>query len=226
MDQSIRKPRLSDILVTRIQEQILEYDLKPGDRLATEQELAKKFGVSRLAVREATKSLEFLGIIDSSPGRGLTVGTQAFERLIPLLRVHPANRNLRPKELIETRIIVETGALPFVGRKIAADQKVYFRLREINEQMQESKKLEQWIKYDIAFHRALLEESGLRTLVAFGELLEVFFHRYREGIKTKQWRGGALSHLRIINYLRAGKLAQACEELRTHISTHTEHFGK
>ncbi len=46
----------------------------PGDRLPTENQLAETFGISRLSVCEATKTLEFFGIIDSKSGVGLTVG--------------------------------------------------------------------------------------------------------------------------------------------------------
>src|SRR5579872_7006075 len=94
----IVRQRLSDVLVGRIHDQIVQKRLKPGDRLPTEQEMAKEFGVSRLSVREATKALGFLGIIESSPKRGVTVGTKAFERVIPLLRIHPASRDVTAEE--------------------------------------------------------------------------------------------------------------------------------
>ena len=53
---------------------ITSQGLKPGDRLPTEHELAASFGVSRLSLREATKALEFLGIVEAKPGCGLSVG--------------------------------------------------------------------------------------------------------------------------------------------------------
>lgn len=222
----IVRQRLSDILVGKINDHIAEKQLGPGDRLPTEQEMAEQFGVSRLAVREATKALGFLGIIDSSPGRGLTVGTLGFERVIPLLKVHPGSRNITADELIATRIVIETGALPFVMKRMAADADVYQRIRAINNRMQTSTRVDHWIKHDIAFHNALLEESGLRTLMAFGELLQLFFHRFREDVKQTDWQGGVESHLRIIDSLQKGNLLQAVEELRAHISAHTGKNGE
>jgi len=218
----IVRQRLSDVIVGKIHDHIVRERLKPGDRLPTEQELANRFGVSRLAVREATKALGFLGILESNPRRGLTVGYNAFERVIPLLRIHPSNRNIPPDELIATRIVIETGVLPYIMKRMAERPAIYERLRAINETMSQSTASEQWIRHDLVFHQALLEESGLKTLVAFGELLQLFFQQFREDVTPDEWRFGVIKHGRIIDALRAGRLLDAGEEMRTHISSHTE----
>ncbi len=217
----IVRQRLSDILVGKIHEHIVREKLDSGDRLPTEQEMARQFGVSRLAVREATKALGFLGILESSPRRGVTVGSNAFERVIPLLKIHPSSRNIPPEELIATRIIVETGCLPYIMRRMAGDNSIYRRLKQINDQMEDSGSLENFIQYDIAFHNALLEESGLKTLVTFGELLQLFFHRFREDVTHSEWKSGIEKHRRIIEFMQNGSLLEAIEELRSHISSHT-----
>ena len=53
-----------------IKSYIVQYSLKPGDLLPPEAELAQQLGVSRNSVREAVKSLETLGIIESRPRHG------------------------------------------------------------------------------------------------------------------------------------------------------------
>lgn len=55
--------------------------MKIDDQLATEQEMAKKFGVSRGSIREATKALNIIGLIKSGPRRGLTLGALNMDRL-------------------------------------------------------------------------------------------------------------------------------------------------
>jgi GntR family transcriptional repressor for pyruvate dehydrogenase complex len=61
----------------RIAEQILELiarsDLRPGDRMPTEHEIAAQLGTSRTVVREAIKILSALGRIKAQKGRGLYV---------------------------------------------------------------------------------------------------------------------------------------------------------
>ncbi len=76
----------------RLKTYIQSEKLVSGDRLPTETELAEMFGVSRLSLREATKALEFLGIIESRTGVGLTVGRIDLERVTDHLGFHPALR--------------------------------------------------------------------------------------------------------------------------------------
>ena len=48
----------------RIKQLIIENGLKPGDRLPTELEMADRFGVSRVSVREATKDRNIFYMVD------------------------------------------------------------------------------------------------------------------------------------------------------------------
>ncbi|MEI8384207.1 MAG: GntR family transcriptional regulator, partial [Planctomycetota bacterium] len=75
MMETIERSKLRDVVADRLKTFILDGNLKSGDRLPTEAELAARFGVSRPSLREATKSLEFLGIVEARPGRGLIVGS-------------------------------------------------------------------------------------------------------------------------------------------------------
>lgn len=66
----IQTGRLYEQIVKQIQGRILCGDLKVGDRLPPERELADQFQVSRTAVREAVKALCEQGLVDVHPGRG------------------------------------------------------------------------------------------------------------------------------------------------------------
>ncbi len=61
-----------------IKDQIQSGNLKPGDQLETEIELAKRFDVSRLTVNKAISRLAFDGLIDRIPGRGSFVKQNVF----------------------------------------------------------------------------------------------------------------------------------------------------
>lgn len=52
---------------------IIKNDLKSGDPLPTEQAMCQMLGVSRNVLREAMKSMELMGMIESCPGRGTVV---------------------------------------------------------------------------------------------------------------------------------------------------------
>lgn len=53
--------QIADIL----RERIMSGEFKPGDILPSERELAEEMQVSRIPVREAMKSLEYLGVVSS-----------------------------------------------------------------------------------------------------------------------------------------------------------------
>jgi len=220
MQKLVERRSLSDLVAAGIKQHIVDNRLKPGDRLPTENALADQFGVSRVSVREATKALGFLGILESAPRRGLTVGNVNMTRVTEYLGFHLAINDFPAAQLLESRIIVETGGLPHVMRRMVADPEIYGDLNRLAGEFRQAHDLQTWIELDIAFHRALLESSGLEPLVAFNDLLQVFFIRFRESVKSAQWKRGIESHQRIIDHLRDQKLEEACDELRRHIESH------
>jgi DNA-binding FadR family transcriptional regulator len=219
---TVPRPKIRDLVALQLKSYITTRDLKPGDRLPTETELAALFGVSRLSLREATKSLEFLGIVEARPGLGLTVGQVNMDRVTEYLGFHPALQQASPAQLIQTRIVIETGVLPYIMRQMRQDAAVYAALKQLNDQLRRAKELARWVELDIAFHRLLVESSGLSPLLAFNDLLAVFFQRFRESVKKAEWKQGIESHQRLIDALRDQKLDAACDELRRHVESHSQ----
>ena len=85
----IQAERLYERIAQQIEQRLLTGDLKVGDWLPPERELAEQFGVSRTAVREAVKALRQKGLVEVQPGRGtfITDGTsRAMRHSLDLLR--------------------------------------------------------------------------------------------------------------------------------------------
>lgn len=220
MLKALPRRKMRDVIAERIKSYIISEGLVPGDRLPTETELAESFGVSRLSLREATKALEFLGILESRTGVGLTVGQIDLQRVTGHLGFHPALHSADPEQLIDSRIIIETGVLPHVARRMADDPSLYDALQSVVDRLHSVRKLEDKIALDIEFHKVLIESSGLQPLVAFADLLQVFFRQFRDSVKQAEWKSGIESHQRIIDALREGEVDCAVEELRQHIGSH------
>jgi GntR family transcriptional repressor for pyruvate dehydrogenase complex len=220
MLETIERSKLRDVVASRLKAYIIDRSLMPGDRLPTETQLASQFGVSRLSLREATKSLEFLGIVKAKPGIGLTVGQIRLDRVTEYLGLHPAVRDVSPDVLIDTRVIVETGALAHVAKRMRNDPTIHERLDGINCELQQARTLQRWIELDISFHRELIQASGLFPLTAFGDVLAVFFQRFRTSVKKAEWTKGIASHKEIIDSLQAGRVTDADRLLRVHIESH------
>ncbi|MAI08371.1 MAG: hypothetical protein CMF61_05365 [Magnetococcales bacterium] len=78
MNQSVNLPlvdsqprvRRSTYIANHLRNMIFTGALKPGDRLPTEEQLCKHFGVSRTTLRESVQMLRVSGLLDVTPGRG------------------------------------------------------------------------------------------------------------------------------------------------------------
>ena len=67
MRNDMRSYRGTDVLpmatAQKVKTMIIQRDMKPGDRLPTETELAERFGVSRSTLREAMKFLRAENVV-------------------------------------------------------------------------------------------------------------------------------------------------------------------
>ena len=75
--QPVRTRRGFEAVCDRIREQLMSGELKPGDQLPGERELAERFGIGRAAARDALRSLEVSGVVEaeeSAPRPGACCG--------------------------------------------------------------------------------------------------------------------------------------------------------
>lgn len=73
--------RLYEKILDQIEEQFKRGELKPGDRLPSERDLAEHIGVSRGTLREAFRVLENQGIIETRPGGGRFIRKVEYSEL-------------------------------------------------------------------------------------------------------------------------------------------------
>lgn len=77
-----RRGLVREVVQDEIKRYILTNNLRPGDSLPPEGELARQLGVGRNSVREAVKSLQALGILDVRVGQGLAVRDFTMEPVL------------------------------------------------------------------------------------------------------------------------------------------------
>ena len=65
-----RTATMSTQIVAQVREALFAKELRPGDFLGTEKDLAERFGVSRIVARDALRTLEAQGIVDIKVGAG------------------------------------------------------------------------------------------------------------------------------------------------------------
>ena len=107
--RTLGRERLIDRAVEAIKDYILANELQGGDRLPSEQDLARALGVSRNVVRQAVSSLETLGIVRAAQGRGIYVADLADTDVFRQLAAWLDTGDLDDAEYYQVRAIFERG---------------------------------------------------------------------------------------------------------------------
>lgn len=161
--------RLYEEIVTAIEEQVTQGELKPGDKLPSERELSEQFNVSRTAVREAVKALREKGMVVVHPGRGTFITNESSEVIQNYLGTQLRFSSgdgfsdlLQVREMLEPEIAAATCD--------TATQKDIELLQQIMEKMDAFVETSQnfngaaFIEANLVFHN-LLAEMTRNTLV-------------------------------------------------------------
>lgn len=102
--------RFYEYVIENIRQMIANGELQAGQKLPSERELAEKFNVSRVPIREALKILEYMGVLDSSPGDGTYLKNISVESLINKMNFSFVATADTLRDLLELRIVLETFA--------------------------------------------------------------------------------------------------------------------
>jgi len=163
----VRQLRVFEEIVAQLKESILSGRFKPGDKLPTERELVEEFRVSRVAIREALRTLENSGFIVTRQGAngGAYVTDLSFEFLAnAFVDLFLADKISIP-ELHRVRLVIE----PEIARLAALGITPEFTQRLMKaleaEEVPTSSLLED-IKIKTAVHYILAEMCGNRFFEA------------------------------------------------------------
>ena len=174
MYKTIQSSRLYEQIVKQIEDSIERGDLKEGDQLPAERELALQFGVSRTAVREAVKALREKGLVEAYPGRGTFITSETsnsirltFDRMI---KSGPREGTLH---LVEVREILEPEIAALAAKRVTEES--LNELREAIAIMDGAKgDPDSFIEADLDFHLALAEAAANPL-----DFVAHRFHRWR-----------------------------------------------
>lgn len=160
MYKAIQASRLYEQIVQQIEGSILKGELIEGSQLPAERDLAKQFGVSRTAVREAIKALQEKGLVDAFPGRGTFVtngNSNSMRRSLD--RIIKSGETDGWEYLVEAREILEPEIAALAA--VRADDQDLAAMRDAVAVMDQAKRdSDAFIEADLDFHLALAEAAG------------------------------------------------------------------
>ncbi len=180
MYSPIHSGRLYEQIVAQIEERILNGELRPGDKLPAERELADQFGVSRTAIREAMKALTHSGLVVIQPGRGTFVtdiSSKVVRHSFDML-VRGSNET-GIKDLIEVREILEPEIAALAAVRAGSEdiESMEEAVRAMDMAMDD---LETFIEADLDFHLALAQGSNNVLIPALIDTLVELLREHRK----------------------------------------------
>lgn len=157
--------RAHEVVLDRVEWQILDGSLGVGDLLPAERELSSRLDVSRAAVREAVRAVQAQGVVTSQVGASASGGTRisALPKsvLARFLRLHVALANLPVDDVLEVRVALERLSVrEAVEQTRDADLRALRAAVEVMEQPDVDE--ERFNDADTAFHVALADVSANR----------------------------------------------------------------
>lgn len=191
-------------LVAQLRDEIIRGNFVPGERLRLE-DLAERFEVSTMPIREALSALESEGLVVIRPHRGAHVTSFTAAEL---------------SELYEIRAVLEQLAtLKAVPHLTPADLN---RLQELVDQMQVADggfDVAPFSKLNMAFHQVIYDRAGMPQLSAqIRDLrfrVQHYLHKHLES--TNYSMTGNSEHQRLIDLIRDGNAEAAGDEMYHHI---------
>ena len=157
--------RATDQAIAKIKELISSGEFTAGDRLPTERELTRQFGVSRSSLREAVRALALVGVLESRVGDGTYVTTLEPELLLTgigfLSDLAKADSLL---EMHQVRRLLEPEATRLATARLTEED--FQRLEECLRRMETADSEPAFIEADTAFHRVILDACGNATLAS------------------------------------------------------------
>jgi GntR family transcriptional repressor for pyruvate dehydrogenase complex len=226
IDYKVIKINLYEQIADTLEQAIMRSEMKV-EKLPSEQELSKRFSVSRTVIREALKVLKERGLIQSRNGEGSYISkpntdtiSNAINRIIQLDNI--SNDNLHG-----IRLILETA-----GARLAAQ---YARPEDIEDMKSILKGMadgslppDKRILLDTKFHIVIAQASGNELLRMFVEVMTILLKDYMAkgmfgiaGIKNT-----LAQHRKIVEALEKGDPDLAEKTIRDHLVAARENVNK
>jgi GntR family transcriptional regulator, transcriptional repressor for pyruvate dehydrogenase complex len=173
---------VTDSAIDKIKDMITSGELRPGDRLPKEADLAERLGLSRNSLREAVKALSLIRVLDVRQGDGTYVTSLQPQLLLDALTfVVDFHRDDTVLEFFEVRRILEPAATAMAAQNMSDGD--IAKLRGVLDELDEDPTAEALVANDLEFHRQIAAGSGNSVLCSLIESLS------GPTTRARIWRG-------------------------------------
>ncbi len=183
----IRPKKISEEIVEQIKALISKGQLKPGERIPSERDLAALLGVSRPSVREAIMVLEAMGLLESRQGGGTYVRSLTESVLADPLTTMVEKDPLLLQALVEVRMGIESWAAFLAASR--ATQEEIDTLAKLLKEMERQAARGGWDpKVDAQFHYTITTATHNTLQLHVLDTIRGLFHATIELALTEFYR--------------------------------------
>jgi GntR family transcriptional regulator, transcriptional repressor for pyruvate dehydrogenase complex len=226
MNEAPKRPNGKDTegstgqVVSHVRGLIERGELKPGDRLPAERDLAPQIGVSRPTVRAGLRALAAMGVVQSRRGSGTYIPSGppmlGSEPLSFLAALHGFTR----EEMYEARRILEVGAAGLAAERATPEQLATLA-EEVASLFASMDDPQRFLVHDINFHRAVAGASGNPIVATLVEMIAgLYYDRRRDTASratNRNLRDSSEMHRRIYQAIRGRNADAASEAMNEHL---------
>jgi len=203
-------------------------ELRPGDRLPTERELARLFGVSRPTLRAGISSLSAVGVIRSRSGTGTFVAEAEGSPSLDSGPLHlmASLHGFTSAEILEARRSLEMVIAGLAAERATAEQ-LAGMTEEITEMYASLDEPEKFLSHDMRFHQTVAAASGNRILTSLMNMVATIqFESRRKTIRqTKDLKELAERHRHVYCAIRNRSPEAARNAMRDHLALEQQAQG-
>jgi GntR family transcriptional repressor for pyruvate dehydrogenase complex len=214
------------LVLEHVERDLLDGRIGPGDRLASERDLAADLGVGRSSVREALRVLEVMGLIRTATGSGPQSGAIVIATptggMSTLLRLQVAAHGFPLGDVVQTRLLLEDAVVTALAAQ--ADRDITTAHAALAAMDTADLTPAEFLALDAQLHLALAEASGNSVVAAMMAGLRTAIESYvQEGAAAIQdWDSMAAllrkEHHAIVDAIDAGDADAARSLVRAHIT--------
>lgn len=232
--KKVKQKTVVDQVMDQIKELIASGEYKPGDKIPTEMELAKDFGLGRSSIREAIKIFNYLGVLESRAAIG-TIVRERSQISTEALTWSLLLGEDEFEEMVELRGAIELRCMCRLATDIEKNNpaalELFTKLEDIVNKMNicaEKKDYNKISDLDLSFHLKVIEYSEndlfnslYETLKAFlKEEVEVTNLNYQNPVEIWQ------EHRNLLDALKSGERVTVINEYDNHLRNILIHLHK
>ncbi|MBI4857119.1 MAG: FadR family transcriptional regulator [Acetobacterium woodii] len=205
MFKEIAQKKIYLQILEQIKENIINGNLKSGDRLPSERQWAEQLGVSRATIREAIRALEMIGLVVCQQGEGNFIAENFEDTLTQPLTIMFWLSKGELREVQELRRALETEAAKLAAKKMTPER--YASLEKICDAIETETDEAVRAELDKRFHYeiAMASENKMihNVLLSSASLIEALIKDIRIAILDDTERGPIIDqqHRKILNAL-------------------------